>query len=108
MELYQVKKIQFVHIIIFTIKSVFIGFFPSHHFDMRSPHTINPELKNPQINPQTSTLTRDNPYGSISDINTPHKKLLNRVKNIKALSPEIERIILIVPDRSIFFHPSSN
>lgn len=92
----------------FTIKSVFIGFFPSHHFDMRRPQTINPELKNPQINHQTSTLTSDNPYGSISDINTPQRKLLKRVKKIKALSPEIERIILIVPARSIFFPHSSN
>jgi hypothetical protein len=42
------------------------------------------------------------------DINTPQRKLLKRVKNIKALSPEIERMILIVHLRSTFFHHSSN
>lgn len=102
MELMLVKKIHTVHVTEFIKSSVLRGFSPSHHFVISNPHIINQRLKNPQMNPHTSTDTRESPYGSIRDINTHPRKLLNIEKNIRAKSPPILLTIFIVPARSIF------
>lgn len=77
-----VKNIQTIHRITLTRSNVFIGFFQSHHFVIKSPQIINQKLKNHQINHQTSTDTKESQYGSISDIKTQPRKLLNIEKNI--------------------------
>jgi hydroxymethylpyrimidine/phosphomethylpyrimidine kinase len=99
-----VKNIHTIHITTLVKRRVLMGFLPSPHLLTIIHQKIKAKLKVPQINHQVCTDTRDNPYGSISDINTHHKKLLNIVKNINPNNPEIPEMILIVPIISIFFH----
>ena len=61
---------------------------------------MKPELRKPHNNPQTSTDTSDNPYASISAMNTPPRKLLIAANTISASSPGTPRTTPNVPRRS--------
>lgn len=69
------------------------GFFQSHFFEIIIPAPIKARLTTPKIIPHVSTDTNNNPYGSISDINTPPRKLLNVVKKIRANSHGIALMV---------------
>lgn len=99
-----VKNIHIIHIKILTNNNVFIGLDQSPHFEITIHQNINAKLNDHQINHHVCTETNDNQYGSINDINTHPRKLLNIEKNIKPKSHEIPEIIFIVPIISIFFH----
>lgn len=102
-----VKNIHTIHIITFIKSNVLTGFFHTHHLLINNHQTINQKLKNHHINHHISTDTKESQYGSIKDIKTHHKKLLNIEKNISPNNQEIHDITFIVQIKSIFFHHSS-
>jgi hypothetical protein len=84
------------------MKIVLSGLWPSHFFEIIIPAMINAKLTIPKIIPHVSTDTNRSPYGSINDINTPHRKLLNVVKKIRANSHGIALMIRRVSFMLIF------
>lgn len=102
-----VKNIALIHMAILTMNMVLSGDFPSHFFAIHIPPAIKQILSAPRINPHVCTDTRDNPYASISDINTPPRKLLNVVKKISPTSPGIPMTTFTVPFISIPFFAGS-
>lgn len=61
MEGWIVKNIQTAQMMILARKRDRSGFFPSPHFEIMSPHKINPRLRNPQSIPQVWTDTMESP-----------------------------------------------
>ncbi len=81
-----VKKIHTVHVIILIINNVLSGFFHRPYFEINNPHTINARLNTHHKTHRVCTETNINQYASINAIKTPHRKLLNVVKKIRAKS----------------------
>ena len=100
---YAVKNMHTNHITALVMRRVLTGLVPRPQRVTRSPPMINPKLSMPQMSHHISTLTSERPYASMSDINTPPRKLLNREKAMSPKSPLMLATIAIVPRRSILF-----
>lgn len=98
-----VKKIHDVRVMMLMRNIVLTGDLPSQYFAMNIPPPIKPRLINPNSIPRICTDISESPYASISDMNTPPRKLLNVVKRMRPTSPGIAFTILTVPFMSIFF-----
>ena len=102
-----VKKIHTVHVMILIINNVLSGFFQSPYMVINNPHTINARLSTHHNTHQVCTETRISPYASINAIKTPHKKLLNVVKKIRANNHGIHCTVRKVVLRSSFLETDS-
>ena len=95
------KRIVTIHITTFASNSVRTGFAPRPRRATTIPPTMNPRLVNAIRMPHASTDISVSPYGSISDMNTPPRKLLNVENSSSANSPGTSPTARIAPAMSI-------
>ena len=91
------KTIVTVHMTTLASSNVRTGFVPRPRRATAIPPTMNPRLVNAIRMPHASTDIRVSPYGSISAMKTPPRKLLNVENRRSASSPGTRRT---APDRA--------